>query len=71
MVLNSSFKFSQFEANNIFNYFINSYNNRINSLISRNFFSVILTKKECMNQGCNNSDCYLSMFFLFILMWVF
>ena len=63
MVLNSSFKFSQFEANNIFNYFINSYTNRINSLISRNFFSVILTKKECMNQGCNNSDCYLSMFF--------
>ena len=63
MVLSSSFKFSQFQAENIFNFFINSYNNRINSLISRNFFSVIITKKECMNKGCVNSGCYFSMFY--------
>ena len=63
MVLSTSFKFPQFQAENIFNYFISSYNNRINSLISRNFFSVLITKKECMNQGCGNSGCYFSMFY--------
>ena len=61
MVLSSSFKFPKNQSENIFKNFINSYNNRIYSFISRNFFSVIITKKECMN--CGNSGCYFSMFY--------
>ena len=61
MILSSSFKFPKNISENIFNNFINSYNNRIFSLISRNFFSVVITKKECMN--CGNSGNFFSMFY--------
>ena len=61
MVLSSSFKFPKNQAENIFMNFINSYNNRIYSLISRNFFSVVISNKECMN--CGYSSCYFSMFY--------
>ena len=38
MVLSSSFKFPHFQAEHIFNSFISSYNNRINSFISRSAY---------------------------------
>jgi hypothetical protein len=63
MVLSSTFKFSENESETIFMQFLHYYNKRILSLISRDFFNVIKTKKECLNQGCGNIGFYYSMLY--------
>ena len=59
-VLSSTYKFSQNNSENTFNLLLNSYNKRLLSLISRNFFNIIKTKKECF--VCRNQSFSFSMF---------
>jgi serine/threonine protein kinase len=60
MVLSSSFKFKLGQEEFIFNQFLNSYNKKLLSLISRNFFNSIKIKKECKN--CKSVGYSFSMF---------
>ena len=59
MVLSSTFKFNFGQEEAIFNQFLNSYNKKLLSLISRNFFNIIKIKKECKN--CQNVGYSFSM----------
>ena len=59
MVLSSTFKFSLGQENQIFNQFLNCYNKKLLSLISRNFFNIIKIKKEC--KICQNVGYSFSM----------
>ena len=61
MVLSSSFLFQDFESEPAFQKLLYYYNKRILSFISRNFFSVIKTKRVCLNMGCGIPNCYFSM----------
>ena len=60
MVLSSTFKFNFGQEEGIFNRFLNSYNKKLLSLISRNFFNIIKIKKECKN--CKKVGYSFSMF---------
>ena len=51
----NSYIFPNGEEETIFNDFINIYSRRILSLITRNFFSVIKTQREC--KFCKNTHC--------------
>ena len=62
MILSSTFKFNKGQEEGIFNSFLNAYNKKLLSLISRNFFNIIKIKKECKNPGCNNVGYSFSMF---------
>jgi len=59
MVLSSTFKFSLGQEEQIFNQFLNCYNKKLLSLISRNFFNIIKIKKEC--KICQNVGYSFSM----------
>ena len=59
MVLSSTFKFSLGQEAQIFNQFLNCYNKKLLSLISRNFFNIIKIKKEC--KICKNVGYSFSM----------
>ena len=59
MVLSSTFKFSLGQEQQIFNQFLNCYNKKLLSLISRNFFNIIKIKKEC--KICQNVGYSFSM----------
>ena len=60
MILSSSFTFPTNREEDFFNQFINIYNKRLLSLISRNFFSIIRTRKKCT--GCGIIQSSFSMF---------
>ena len=63
LVLSSSFLFQEFQSEDTFQQLLYYYNRKILSFISRNFFSVIRTKRECLNMGCRNQNCYFSMLY--------
>ena len=55
-ILSRRYSFSPNEIESSFNLLINTYNKKILSFISRNFFSYIKITKTCL--GCNHSSCY-------------
>jgi hypothetical protein len=55
-ILSRRYSFSPNEIENSFNLLINTYNKKILSFISRNFFSYIKITKTCL--GRNHSSCY-------------
>ena len=63
LALSSAFLFQVFQSEAAFQQLLYYYNRRILSFISRNFFSVIRTKRVCLNMGCENSNCYFSMLY--------
>jgi hypothetical protein len=52
-VFSSSYKFDKYNEEMNFNLYISTYNKRLLSLISRNFFNIMEIKQECKNPGCN------------------
>jgi hypothetical protein len=60
-ILSSNYKFNKCDEENQFNLYINAYNKRLLSLISRNFFNIIEIKQECKNPGCNSVGYSFSM----------
>ena len=62
MMLSSTFKFNFGQEEQIFNQYLNTYNKKLLSIISRNFFNMIKIKRECKNQGCNFVGYSFSMF---------
>ena len=56
----SSYRFMQGKEEEVFNQLINIYNSRLSSLISKNFLSVLKTKKQC--NKCGIIGLYYSMF---------
>ena len=55
-ILNRQFSFSPSDVENSFKLLIDTYNKKILSFISRNFFSYIKITRTCLN--CNDSSCY-------------
>ena len=52
-VLSSLYKFDKYYEEMNFNLYISTYNKRLLSLISRNFFNIMEIKQACKNPGCN------------------
>ena len=52
-VLSSLYRFNKYDEELNFNLYINTYNKRLLSLITRNFVNIIEIKQECKNPGCN------------------
>ena len=59
IILSSSFKFLPGQEEFTFNQIINIYNKKLLSLMSRNFFNTILTRRQCNN--CGSIGLYFSM----------
>ena len=60
-ILSSTYKFNKYDEEMNFNLYINEYNKRLLSLITRNFVNIIEIKKECKNPGCNSVGYSFSM----------
>ena len=60
-ILSKQNSFSPNEEENTFNLIIDTYNKKILSLISRNFFSYIKIKRTCL--FCNHTSCYFDKLF--------
>ena len=60
-ILSKKFCFSPGEEEEKFNLILSVYNSKILSIISRNFFSYIKTKRTCIK--CGNTRCYFSKFY--------
>ena len=60
-ILSNTHKFNKCDEENNFTLYINAYNKRLLSLISKNFFNIIEIKQECKNPGCNNVGYSFSM----------
>ena len=59
LILSSTFSFQPGQEEIIFQKYINSYNKKLNSIISRNFFNMIKIRRECSN--CHQVGYYFSM----------
>ena len=60
-ILSKNYSFPPGQEESSFNLILNTYNRKILSFISRNFFSFIKIKRQCFN--CQNISCYFSKLF--------